>query len=92
MNRYKLLKKLLELAAPGWNITQIKFSIGVRGSIPTSIFGKALSDLGVPAAPVLTPLSSVTVQCRIGFDKLFDSSRLQMIWSSSLFLSKQEKT
>ena len=49
-NRYKLLRKLLELAAPGWNVTQINFTIGVRGSILTPIFGKVLSDLGVPAS------------------------------------------
>ena len=50
MNRYKPLTKLLELAAPGWNVSQINFSIGVRGSILTPIFGKALSDFGVPAS------------------------------------------
>ena len=43
-------QKLVELAAPGWNVTQINFSIGVRGSILTPKFGKALLDLGVPAS------------------------------------------
>ena len=65
MNRYKMLRKLLELAAPDWSITQINFSIGVRGSILTPEFGKALSALGVPIgsqAPIIRDCSRRTLE------------------------------